>query len=213
MPCGPPWISMMSGYFFVRSKLGGLMIQPSTRAPPVETYQMGSVAPRWMRSRTSAFTVVSRATGCARPALVGAIGKGTVVVSRECHGPAVGRDDRARPAALLADDLLDRTTLHIDRVEVRLPIAIVGVGFAQPVEHDGAAVGRPVIIRRIEATELGGRKVTGRELAGRASLSRHEEDLRRALLHEAGAVAAIVQPIDDARRRRPLRAFGSRGHG
>src|SRR5207247_3933158 len=51
------------GYFLLRSNPGGLMIQPSTRAPPVEAYHTVSVDPSRMRPRTSSFTFVSRVTG------------------------------------------------------------------------------------------------------------------------------------------------------
>ena len=131
---------------------------------------------------------------------------------RERYRPAVRRHNGTGPAALLAHERLDRAALHVDRVEIGLPIAIVGVRLAQPVEHDRAAVGRPVIVRRAEAAELARREVAGGELPWRAAVRRNEEDLGRALLHEPGAVAAIVQPIHDTRRGRPLRPFRRRGH-
>src|SRR5437867_10673016 len=66
MPCGPPWISMISGYFLLLSNPGGLTIQPSTRVPLVDAYQICSTLPSLMPSSTSLFTFVSRAIGCAR---------------------------------------------------------------------------------------------------------------------------------------------------
>src|SRR5256885_3095079 len=63
MPCGPPWISMISGYFLVRSNPGGLMIHPSTRVPPVDVYHRSSTDPSRIPCSTSAFTFVRRLIG------------------------------------------------------------------------------------------------------------------------------------------------------
>jgi hypothetical protein len=62
MECGPPWISMSSGYLRDGSNLGGFTIHPCTRAPPDEVYQISSTSPRATFCSTSSFTRVSRVT-------------------------------------------------------------------------------------------------------------------------------------------------------
>src|SRR5207249_11744263 len=122
------------------------------------------------------------------------------------------RTHRSRPTTLSRAELSHRATLHISRVEVRFAVAIVGIGFAEPVEDDRAPVGRPVVTRRAEAAQLAGAEVALGELPGCATLSRHQENLDRALLDVAGAIAAIVEAVHDARRGRPLRPLGRGRH-
>src|SRR5438270_11516272 len=62
IPCGPPWIESMSGYFFRGSKFGGLMIQPCTLSPSTDGYQISSTAPNVFPSSTSPLTSVRRRT-------------------------------------------------------------------------------------------------------------------------------------------------------
>ncbi len=68
MPCGPPWIESIIGYFRVGSKSGGLMIQPWTLKPSTDVYQISSVAPsRLPASRSALMSVTWRGVwGCAR---------------------------------------------------------------------------------------------------------------------------------------------------
>src|SRR5438876_5063937 len=127
---------------------------------------------------------------------------------REGHGPPIGRHDGPRPAALLGDELAHGSALHVDRVEIRFAIAIVRVRFAQSIEDDRASVRGPVVVGRAEAAKLAGREVTLRVLARRPTLRRHEEDLRRDLLDEAGPITTVMQPLYVARSLRALRVFG-----
>ena len=101
---------MMSGYFLVRSKPGGLMIQPCTRAPPLETYQTVSVEPSRMRSRTSAFTLVSRVTGERAPAFT---------LNRATSGGFVASERTPTAVKSRATDASD--TIWSPSVTLRLP--------------------------------------------------------------------------------------------
>src|SRR5207247_2788946 len=65
----------------------------------------------------------------------------------------------------------------------------------------------PVVARRAATVELAGPEVALGELPGRPTLRRHEEDLRRSLFDVAGPITTVMQPVHDARRGGPLRAF------
>ena len=136
------------------------------------------------------------------PHFLGTIGLRAEFMTGERDCAAIGRHHRIGPSALLRDQRLDGAAFHVNGEEVRLPIAIIGVRIAEAVEHDGATIGRPVVVR--PAAELARRVIAVRELARRAAFRGHEKQLRRSLLDVADAVAPIVEAIDDARRRRPF---------
>ena len=109
------------------------------------------------------------------------------LVAGEGDQLAVGRDHRFAPGSRFHNEVADRAAGDIHDVQLRSLVFEVGIAVAVAVKHDRLAVGR--------------------QGARRTALGRHHEQVRVAVLEEADAILPVMERVDDARRRRPLRAF------
>ena len=183
----------------------------------------GEIQPAAVRSpRQVAGIAVQRAGQLADVAAVeahhvepgGAVRHAARVAAGEGDGAPVGRHDGVGPGAGPLGDLADRTGRDVDGVDVRVAIVVIGGRVFQALEDDGLRIGCPVIphsrLQTIEPrADVPG---TRRQLARRAAVRRHDEEVKEPEVHEAAAILAVVHAVDHARRGRPLGVGRGGGH-
>src|SRR6185503_10920077 len=91
--------------------------------------------------------------------------------------------------------------------DIRDAEILVGGRIGEPVEQDGLAVGRPAVCAADnQSVECRANvPVAVRELARRAAVGSNNEEVREAWVRVTATIGTVVQPVSDARSRRPLR--------
>ena len=136
------------------------------------------------------------------------------IVTRERHQLPVGRHLGVGVEAWPGGQRPHRAAGNVERVHLRVLVAAVPLRVLEAVEDDRLAIRgevEPDVPR--EAVEPGTDvPLAARELPRRATVRGHEEEVRVPGLREPDAILAVVQPVDDPRRLRPLGAGRGRGH-